>query len=92
MSKLQDVGGEEFRLGHALYNQQKYSEAEGLLRQAEEGRERTVGPDHKDTLQSKHWLGRTLYGQQKYSEAKERLQQATDGRERTVGPDYEDTL
>ena len=75
----QDVGREEFRLGVVLYDQQRYSEAERLLQQVVDGRERTLGRDHAGTLGSKHWLGRTLYCQQRYSEAERLLQQAADG-------------
>ncbi|KAH8727327.1 hypothetical protein GQ44DRAFT_577220, partial [Phaeosphaeriaceae sp. PMI808] len=78
-------------LGRTLYDQKKYSEAEELLQQAADGREKTLGQDHEDTLRSKHWLGCTLYNQEKYSEAEERLQETVDGRERTLGQDHEDT-
>jgi serine/threonine protein kinase len=79
-------------VGLALFNQEKDSESEKLLRQAADGQERTLGKDHEDTLDSKHYLGRTLLNQKRYSESEKLLRQAADGRERTLGKDHEDTL
>jgi hypothetical protein len=83
---------EAFKRGRALYNQKKYSEAAVQLQQAADGRERTLGRDHEDTLDSTYWLGLALYNQKKYSDAAVQLQQAADGLERILGRDYKNTL
>jgi tetratricopeptide (TPR) repeat protein len=90
--RSRDGGRKEFKQGLALYDQKKYSQAEGLFQQAADERERTLGKDHNDTLYSKYWLGCALYGQEKYSEAEKLFQQAADGRERTLGKYHDDTL
>jgi hypothetical protein len=56
--------GSKHWLGLTFYHQ-KYSEAEGPLQQAADGRERKLGSGHKDTLYGKHWLGLTFYHQKK---------------------------
>jgi tetratricopeptide (TPR) repeat protein len=82
----------KYWIGQVLYDQQKYSEAEGLLRQAADGQESKLGRDDTDTLNSKYWLGRALYGQKKYGEAEKLFRQVANGQERTLGRDHKDTL
>lgn len=82
----------EFNHGRLLHSERKYSEAEDVFRKTVRRREQALGKDHKDTLDSKHWLGLALYWQKKYSEAKEMLQQAVRGKERTLGQDHKETL
>jgi TolA-binding protein len=90
--KLQGGGEKAFRQGHAQYDQGEYSEAESLFQQASDRQERTLGKDHKETLNSKYWLGQALNNQEKHSEAESLFQQAADGRERTLGKDHKETL
>ncbi|KAJ4286509.1 hypothetical protein N0V90_013209 [Kalmusia sp. IMI 367209] len=78
--------------GIRLYHEYRYRAAEELFRQVLRGKERTLGQDHLDTLNSKHWLGRVLYQQEKYNEAKEVLQQVVRGEERILGQDHISTL
>ena len=80
------------KLGHALYRQQKYQEAEETFRQELQEQEMVLGKEHADTLNSKSWLGRVLYEQQKYQEAEKTLRQAVQGREKVLGKDHEHTL
>ncbi|KAK5011660.1 hypothetical protein LTR28_009894 [Elasticomyces elasticus] len=79
-------------LGLVLYYQQKYAEAEEVLRQAVQGRENVVGKERAETLDSKHWLAESLDQQQKYLEAEEVLRHAVEGREKVLGRKHEDTL
>ncbi|KAF2184994.1 hypothetical protein K469DRAFT_578010, partial [Zopfia rhizophila CBS 207.26] len=43
-----------------LYHQQKYQDAEEMFRQAMQGREKAIGGDHPDTLDSKRLLQNVL--------------------------------
>ena len=67
-----------------LQKQSKLNEAEPLFRRALEGRERTLGPDHSDTLTSVNNLGFLLYAQGKLNEAEAMLRRALEGYERTL--------
>jgi Tfp pilus assembly protein PilF len=59
-------------VGVALSNQKKYAEAEVMYRRAMEGREKTLGPEHADTLTSTKDL-EVILGQQKFEEAVKRM-------------------
>jgi hypothetical protein len=78
--------------GVTLYNQQKYIEAEQLLQQPAQQREKVLGAEHIDTLKSKYWLALTLYNQQKYTEAEQLLQQSAQQQEKVLGTEHKDTL
>jgi TolA-binding protein/tRNA A-37 threonylcarbamoyl transferase component Bud32 len=82
----------DFQKGLHLFHEQRYSEAEEVFRQAMRGEERTLGQDHKNTLDSKSWLGTALYKQNKHNKAEEVLQQAVRGQERILGQDHKHTL
>ena len=79
-------------IGYAKYCLGRYREAEEVFRRAIEGRERTLGAEHKDTLTSVDWLGEALYLQGKYVEAEEMFRRAIEGRERILGAEHELTL
>ena len=71
----------------------KYDEAEQLFRQVVQQREKVLGTEHKDTLNTKYWLARTLYEQQgKYDEAEQLFRQVVQQREKVLGTEHEDTL
>jgi tetratricopeptide (TPR) repeat protein len=73
-----DKGRKEYKLGRKYCAQQKYAEAELLLRQSAEQREKVLGAEHIDTIMIKYWLARTLHKQQKYDEAEQLLRQLVD--------------
>jgi tetratricopeptide (TPR) repeat protein len=75
-----------------LSRQGKLAEAEPLHRQALEARERTLGPDHTDTLTSVNNLAVLLKTQGKLAEAEPLSRRALEARERTLGADHADTL
>ncbi|OQE13507.1 hypothetical protein PENFLA_c047G06958 [Penicillium flavigenum] len=86
----------EFRSQHltgdSFYRQKRYKEAETMFRQALQGREKTLGPDHEDTFYSAHSLGLSLYRQKCYEEAETVFRQALQGRDRVLGHSHEETL
>lgn len=92
LRKRENAGKKEDKLGVALYQQQKYQEAEEAFRQAVQGREKMLGKEHKATLNSIHLLGLTLHQQREHQEAEEVLRQAVQGREKVLGKEHEDTL
>ena len=68
----------------SLFNAQSNSdEAEAMLR-ALEGNERTLGPDHKDTLRSVNELGMLLRAQGKLNEAEPLWRRALEGCEKNI--------
>ncbi|KAF7504791.1 hypothetical protein GJ744_001724 [Endocarpon pusillum] len=75
-----------------LLKQKKYVEAEKMLQQVADGRKKTLGSEHMDTLACIYWIGKTLYKQEKYAEAEKMFQQTADGRKKTLGAEHEDTL
>ena len=50
----------KYWLAHTFYNQQKYPEAEELFRQSTQEREKVLGNEHNDTLDSIHLLQESL--------------------------------
>jgi serine/threonine protein kinase/class 3 adenylate cyclase len=69
-----------------------YSEAERLFRSVIEERTRTLGPEHPDTLDSRHRLIYALTRQIKYAEAEAEARQVLKLREKVLGPEDVDTL
>ncbi|RYO90009.1 hypothetical protein DL763_005461 [Monosporascus cannonballus] len=82
---LNSIGRVHCYLGH-------YQDAEGMFRQAAKGIEKTLGLEHKNTLESINYLGDALYWQEKYAEAEEAYRRAAKGREKTLGLQHEGTL
>jgi len=54
--KRKNPGRKDYELGKKCYTQQKHAEAEQLLRQSAQQREKVLGAEHKDTLESKRLL------------------------------------
>lgn len=79
-------------LGLALARQGKHEEAETMLWQALEGRQKMLGPEHIDTLASANNLSLNLGRQGKYEEAESMCQQALEGHKKVLGPENPDTL
>jgi tetratricopeptide (TPR) repeat protein len=82
----------QHQTGDSYYRQKMYKEAETMFRQALQGREKTLGPDHEDTLYSAHSLGLSLYRQKGYKKAEAIFRQALQGRDRVLGHNHAETL
>ena len=90
--KSRNIGEEEEKRGWALYQQQKYQEAEDAFRQAVQARKNALGKEHQDTIRGRFWLGMALYKQQIYQEAEESLRRAVQEHEKVMGKEHEHTL
>ena len=73
-----------FRTQLVLQIQKHFYEAELLYRRALEGSERTLGPDHSDTLNSVNNLGSLLQDRGQLDEAESLYRRALEGSERTL--------
>jgi tetratricopeptide (TPR) repeat protein len=78
-------------LGAALKEQQRYLEAEPLLRDKLAALQRTVGPDHQDNVSTRLNLAECLEGQGKNAEAEAVLREALEVSLRSFGPRHADT-
>jgi tetratricopeptide (TPR) repeat protein len=79
-------------IGKTYFEIGALAEAEPQIVRALELRERTLGPDHPDTLRSVHGLAALYHSRGRYEEAETLSKRAIAGRERTLGPDHPDTL
>ncbi len=75
-----------------LVAQGKYSDAEKLFRSVIEERARVLGPEHRDTLDSRHRLIYPLARQARFAEAEAEARQVLKLREKVLGPEEVDTL
>jgi len=91
-TRKRKAGRKEFELAQTLFDQQKYDEAEPLFRRSVQQREKVLGIEHEDTLDTKYWLARTLLDQQKYDKAEQLFRQVVQQREKVLGIEHEDTL
>ncbi|OQD65821.1 hypothetical protein PENPOL_c005G06713 [Penicillium polonicum] len=76
----------------ALKGQGRYKEAVEIFERSVEGREKTLGPDHEDTLSSVQWLGNSLGQQDRWEEAERMFYRTYKGRTKVLGPDHPHTL
>lgn len=79
-------------LALALERQGKFSEAEGLFRQAYDGRRNLLGRKHEDTLESMSYLALALEKQGKYRASKKLLDAASQTYTTELGKYHPDTL
>lgn len=70
----------------------RYAEAASAHRQALAECERTLGPEHPDTLASLNNLAWALFKSGGYAESEPLYRRALEVRERTLGPEHPDTL
>jgi eukaryotic-like serine/threonine-protein kinase len=70
----------------------RYAEAEKLERQVLEIRQRTLGPEHTDTLVSKYNLVTMLFGEGHFPEAEKLIRETLEAQIRVLGPENGDTL
>jgi serine/threonine protein kinase/TolA-binding protein len=86
------AGKKDLHLGWKCFKEQRYPEAEQLFQQSAQEREKVLGKENVNTLDSKYWLAVTLYKQQKYPEAEQQLRQSVQEREKVLGTKDVDTL
>ncbi|KAJ5708649.1 hypothetical protein N7488_008450 [Penicillium malachiteum] len=79
-------------MGEVLVEDNKYTEAEAVYRQAFKGYRDVFGSNHEKTLKSLSSLGHALYKQKKYGEAETAHGQAFEGNRDTLGAKNEETL
>jgi tetratricopeptide (TPR) repeat protein len=70
----------------------KLDEAEKMFQRALQGREKILGLDHTQTLDTVNCIGTVYKDQGRLNESMEMLQRALKGKERILGPDHVDTL
>ena len=75
-----------------LVAQGKYGEAETTFRNVIQARSSVLGPEHPDTLDSRHRLIYALTRQSKYAEAETEAREVLKAREKILGPEHVDTL
>ena len=75
-----------------LFAQGKYSDAEKLYRSVIETRSRILGPEHPDTLASRHRLVYALNEEEKHAEAESEAREVAELREKILGFEHPDTL
>ncbi|KAL2848203.1 hypothetical protein BJX68DRAFT_255815 [Aspergillus pseudodeflectus] len=85
-------GGLLQRVGYWLSSDGRNGEAKSLFSQVLEDREKTLGMDHKDTLDIMDDIGEVLLGLGQYTEAKQIMEQVLEGRNVVLGPEHPDTL
>jgi tetratricopeptide (TPR) repeat protein len=75
-----------------LHLRGEYATAEEISRDALDGREKVLGPEHPDTLTSVSNLGSLLKSQGKYEEAETMHRRALEGYEKALGLEHPYTL
>jgi Tetratricopeptide repeat len=81
----------QFAIAYVLYDQGQYSEEERIFREVLKERERVLGPEHPDTLQTCFNLTGCLRAESKMKEAKAFAKRAAEGALRVLGPENPDT-
>lgn len=85
-ARLQDA------IADLLFAQGKYGDAEKLFRSVIEVRSRVLGPEHPETLASRHRLIYALNEEEKHAEAEAEARQVVALREKILGFEHLDTL
>jgi serine/threonine protein kinase/tetratricopeptide (TPR) repeat protein len=80
------------RLGDALDHENKYSEAEPLLRKSLDGLRRVQGEEHSDTLEARENLAVLYFDERKFAHAETLLVKVLEGRRRILGEEHPDTI
>lgn len=89
---LQDWATLQHSIADLLFAQGKYGDADKLFRSVIEARTRVLGPEHSNTLESRHRLIYALTGQAKHAEAEAEAREVLRLREKTLGSEHPDTL
>ncbi len=82
----------QHEIANLLVVEGKYAEAQALFRSVIELRSGALGPEHPDTLDSRHRLIYALTRQSKYSEAEAEARQVLQLREKILGSESPETL
>lgn len=88
----EEWAGLQDAIADLLFAQGKYGEAEKLFRTVIEVRSRVLGPEHPDTLASRHRLIYALNEEEKHAEAEAEARQVVALREKILGSEHPDTL
>ena len=89
---LEEWGRLQHEIADLLVAQGKYADAEKVFRNVIEARSSNLGPEHPDTLDSRHRLIYALTRLTKYTEAEAEARQVLKLREKVLGPEHGDTL
>jgi tetratricopeptide (TPR) repeat protein len=79
-------------LANALYAQGRYGEAETMYRETLAVRQRVLGSEHPETLQTANDLAIALYAQGKYGEAEPMHRETLAVRQRVLGSEHPEML
>lgn len=82
----------QFAIARVYYDQGQYQDAEGVLREVLEVRERGLQSSHPDTLITRRALAVALIGEGKYAEAEMEYRALITLTEKVLGPEHPDTL
>ena len=79
-------------LARTLFDQEKYAEAEEMLREVLAVQKRVLGGEHPDTLAAGGFLAECLVDQEKHAEAEEIQREVLAVQKRVLGDEHPDTL
>jgi len=82
----------QFGIGMIHYDRGQYSDAEALFREVLQERERLLGPEHADTLNTRSNLETALYYEGKYAEDEREIRALLALKEKALGFEHPDTL
>jgi tetratricopeptide (TPR) repeat protein len=82
----------QFAIASVLQDQGQHSDAERVLREALMERARVLGPEHPDTILTRHWLAVALDYQGKNAEAEAEYLAVFKLEEQVLGPEHVETL
>ena len=82
----------QFAIAWVLQDQGQYRDAEHILREVLKQRESTLGPEHPDTLITRHRLATALYFEGEYAIAESEYRAVIVLQEKVLGPEHPDTL
>jgi tetratricopeptide (TPR) repeat protein len=82
----------QFAIAYVLYDQGKYADAERVLREVIEERERRLGPEQPETLRARSRLAVVFWIQGKNAEAETEARAVIKLQEKVLGPEHPDTL
>jgi tetratricopeptide (TPR) repeat protein len=82
----------QFAIAFVLYDKGQYSDAERMFRVVLQERERVLGSEHPDALETRNDLEAALYYEGKYAEAEAEARTLLAIRGKVLGPEHPDTL
>jgi tetratricopeptide (TPR) repeat protein len=75
-----------------LFSQGHYIEAETVYRNVLTLQEKTLGPEHRETLRTRRNVALTMYKERKYAESEAEGRAVLELKEKVLGPEHPDTL